>query len=816
MKNSQTLRRKVLTVAILNAVAQLSPAANAALITVDATDCTLDEAINSAQRTSGTVDNGCVEGDIGAIDTIALQNSSVITIPRDFLPTITTPIVIEGNSSTLIGGEPAIFPPRIRIFDIFGSSATVTINDLTISGGQLGQSGRRGAGMQIISSAQVTLNNSTVSGNSALDDGGGILINNASLTLNNTTVSGNTAEQGAGIHATSSVINVTNNSTFSSNSAKESGGAIYATETSIAIMQSELLNNHAYSEGGAIQVRGSNVTITDSQITANSLATGVIAGTRGGGISLRSNATATLSNTELSGNSAGNFGGGVHLQTAWLYTDSGTVISDNYALFGGGIFAGSSSNVSISENSSIYDNIAGNGSGGGFYTNGGSLTISNSMISTNSSSSSGGAISATRTTIEISDAILNGNTAAGIAGGVYASDGPLSIISSDIIGVPNEQTGSGVRVRRGDLHIIDSTISGHSAGNIVSGGAVYFNSGSLIIERSRLLNSSGYYGGGIHIRSVTEPARLDDVEVRGNQASRNGGGISLLSDNVSITRAQITQNSTQRGGGGVAASFSYGLTITDSLISNNISDRDGGGLYLRNAELDINSSTISSNTGAYYGGGVHQLLNAILTIVNSTISGNSTTLNSGGALRSNNSSNQTEIIHTTLSNNTANENGGAIDLANGASLTLIGSIVAGNIADNGVANEINNFGVLNADHNNLFGSDSDTNGSAFVNFVPGPTDINSTQDGSRSRSLTQILQPLADNGGLTPTHAIGSASPAIDRADRQFCIDNQILTDQRGVERMGQRCDIGSFEGESNSQCFVVPIRNGKTVVFCL
>jgi hypothetical protein len=54
-----------------------------------------------------------------------------------------------------------------------------------------------------------------------------------------------------------------------------------------------------------------------------------------------------------------------------------------------------------------------------------------------------------------------------------------------------------------------------------------------------------------------------------------------------------------------------------------------------------------------------------------------------------------------------------------------------------------------------------------------------------------MLGPLADNGGLTLTHALLPGSPALDAANNGACP----ATDQRGVARpQGAGCDIGSFE----------------------
>jgi hypothetical protein len=50
-----------------------------------------------------------------------------------------------------------------------------------------------------------------------------------------------------------------------------------------------------------------------------------------------------------------------------------------------------------------------------------------------------------------------------------------------------------------------------------------------------------------------------------------------------------------------------------------------------------------------------------------------------------------------------------------------------------------------------------------------------------------MLEPLADNGGATPTMAPAEGSPALDATTD--CTE----TDQRGEPR-GEPCDVGAFE----------------------
>ena len=68
------------------------------------------------------------------------------------------------------------------------------------------------------------------------------------------------------------------------------------------------------------------------------------------------------------------------------------------------------------------------------------------------------------------------------------------------------------------------------------------------------------------------------------------------------------------------------------------------------------------------------------------------------------------------------------------------------------------------------------------------------------RPLDTVLDPLADNGGLTLTHALAAGSPAIDAGNNDFSVDAggaALTTDQRGAGFLrisDVNADIGAFE----------------------
>ncbi len=78
-------------------------------------------------------------------------------------------------------------------------------------------------------------------------------------------------------------------------------------------------------------------------------------------------------------------------------------------------------------------------------------------------------------------------------------------------------------------------------------------------------------------------------------------------------------------------------------------------------------------------------------------------------------------------------------------------------------------------------------------------------------SADPLLQPLADNGGATRTHALGDGSPAIDAGDNTA----SLAFDQRGggyPRVVGVAADIGAYERQSIDDAIFVDGFDGGVV----
>ena len=351
--------------------------------------------------------------------------------------------------------------------------------------------------------------------------------------------------------------------------------------------------------------------------------------------------------------------------------------------------------------------------------------------------------------------------------------------------------------------IIDEFIATDNTGGFLNkqdfGGAIY-NEGKLVINQSEISENAAERGAGIY-NSSTGDLKLIDSQITGN----NGPGLENWGTLV-VYRSSVSNNdSTGRAGGGLFNMAGATATITQSLISGNTTPSVGGGL-INVGTLYIKDSTISGNTASSDGGG----------IVTSTTA--STTV----------------LKNVTLSNNTG-RNGGGIFL-DGGSLQMANTLISGNqlIPVGGSATEIRiNSGDVDENQNNLIGHGGITTTQAVYALPAGSASalIWATSDGQTPTPLTNIIGPLATNGGPTKTHALAGNSPAIDKGFKggfplffsEGCyvpplpgFSGYYRDDQRGISRpQKQACDIGAYEYEETT-FFMVPAANGKTVIFGL
>lgn len=250
---------------------------------------------------------------------------------------------------------------------------------------------------------------------------------------------------------------------------------------------------------------------------------------------------------------------------------------------------------------------------------------------------------------------------------------------------------------------------------------------------------------------------------------------------LSLTELTLTHGS-RSGGGGALVIGNQGVANIDrcTLIENRSTSAGGGAIEHQGVGLNIRNSVISGNRGDV--GGAIGARNS-MTIANTTFSANSASAgvnNFGGAIGA--QGGVVQIANSTFSGNLAASQAGAT-IVLGGSMTLRNVLFADNKVGSSVSTCVSSGGSLIDGGGNL----ADDTSCAF------------TLSTSRAVTTAQIrLAALANNGGLTQTHALLPGSAAIDAG--LDCSAAPIGNlDQRGVTR--PKDGVGAGSGETDSTC---------------
>jgi uncharacterized repeat protein (TIGR02543 family) len=311
-------------------------------------------------------------------------------------------------------------------------------------------------------------------------------------------------------------------------------------------------------------------------------------------------------------------------------------------------------------------------------------------------------------------------------------------------------TGSGVDTTA----ILDGfTITGGAnQGDITptnQGGGMYINCGKPAFKNIVFYNNTASYGGGLYSRCESNKENaptLTNVVFDQNTAVYHGGGIYTSRNNLELTNITFSNNKAGIGGG--MNNYQSDPSLTNITFIENEAQNQGGAMANHDSSPILTNVTFSGNkatgtNGSGYGSGMY------------------------------NDDSRPRLTNVTFTLNQAIINGGAMyntgDPIQGSKPVITNAIIWGNIGDQIVDSGANNY--------------------AIVNYSV----IEGGYTGTGNIEEDPFLGPLADNGGLTLTHALLAGSPAIDTGnpDSNVCP----TTDQRGYTRpIGVGCDIGAYE----------------------
>jgi Calx-beta domain-containing protein len=329
--------------------------------------------------------------------------------------------------------------------------------------------------------------------------------------------------------------------------------------------------------------------------------------------------------------------------------------------------------------------------------------------------------------------------------------------------------------------IIDSNSCRDAGLTIGRGGAVSVSNGSLLLRRVMATQNSASEGGVVH--SVNSAVTIEDSRLVGNSPSGRGAVVAALGGSVVFRRTQVFSSHAATSGGcidGVFGPKDAGVTIEDSSLTGPTTWGDGGVIRQSGGALRISGSRLAGR--AARGGGVFAQDVAEMTIVNSTFSDNhaDTDLAVPGSGRGGAfylaGANAGTISHSTITQNDADEAGGAF-------------------AGDGPSPVVLHASLLGA---NSLGSGSTFSPACAITLAAGPFDIQAPGQAADIDCASGILradpriEAAIDPLSLFLSFRLLEDSPAIDLVT-SGCPPPE--TDQRKEPRpFGPACDSGSYE----------------------
>jgi len=334
---------------------------------------------------------------------------------------------------------------------------------------------------------------------------------------------------------------------------------------------------------------------------------------------------------------------------------------------------------------------------------------------------------------------------AGAGTGIAILPGAGAVISDLTVRGGGGPTGGGI-LNQGSLTLRRALIteSGDAEGDTY-GGAIYNYGGTVVIEDSRLEGNQARYGGAVFNVGFLF---IQSSQLVGNDGREGGGAVLNFSGTTLVNNSILAENEVSAVGSGGAIFNNDTLAVANSALTGNSSTEFGGAIFQVTGGSYVTNSTFSANEAAYGGGGIY-------TVRGETVVSSASLIGNKGLT------------------------GGA--LYNNEGWFYVRNSIVAQSPGTGCFGEINSQGY-NIDGGNSCGF---------------------AEDGDLSNT-SPMVEPLADNGGFTPTHALQPGSPAIDAADLVGCTDYnfyELTTDQRGYARSvdgdgdgDARCDIGAFE----------------------
>lgn len=422
------------------------------------------------------------------------------------------------------------------------------------------------------------------------------------------------------------------------------GGAIAVDNAEVEVVASSFRRCESTVAGGAIVVAGEagSLLIEDSTVASCAAPTG-------GFLKVESGAAATVWTSDIVDNSATGAGGAV-LVDSGSATLQGCVATGNAAVHGGVVAA----------------------------VGGGASATLHAMVATDNAAVSGGVLYvADGATVRLSGHSVLRSNEAEVSGGALWAGG-----SSEVSVAGAEFVANAARLGDGGAVCVTefATVDVHGCrfeGNVArtGGGALWLGAvaagGLQRVESSSLLHNAAGFGGGV---SVVAGSRLNvsTTQLSENRAAHRGGALHVVGATVGCTSCSISNNTAGESGGALFMSDAEALvSLTHADVHNNSAAAGGGVACTGAGHLTVANGSIQENSALVGSGGAVAIDRCLLSMSSTAVVGNSAAECGGGVwLSEANLAGGADVALCTFQRNAARRGGAVCHLPVAVALTL--------------------------------------------------------------------------------------------------------------------------------------------------
>ena len=451
---------------------------------------------------------------------------------------------------------------------LFAINSTICVYNSTMTKNSVYYGYAQGGAIGIVDS-NLTVINSLVRGNSAIDIGGVLHAISSHVIMINCTCHSNKANSGGTFSVNQTTLMILQNVLQDSRVLK-SGGAIFATK-SVVVIDTSFVNDNFAELGGVIYSKTSSVKIRGSIFTKN------MAIKDGGAIYCINSCEVRSSGTTFESNAVEQKGGVIMVDKRCIVMISNCKFDNNTATSGGVISADMFYNIIMINQSEFQRNMA-YAIGGAIQLSKGVLYICNTSFITNQARN-GGAIGLDNSSFISRSCVLSNNYASGEGiVNVVASNASFTntVISSNIGG-------------KGSIFLYDSNAT-------FTNNTVVTNAGSFVVTNSSIV----FLGYNIFNNNS------DNNYSMLTMMSHFGGAMTLVHSTIKFYGPMIAfVNNSATYGGAINANMSHIINKGTLLAFKNSASKSGGAVYMYHSELQCNGTMrFMQNVAMSRGGGV--------------------------------------------------------------------------------------------------------------------------------------------------------------------------------------------------------------------